>query len=126
MWRLVDGTLHRVATVIMRQSMGVQRPIRFGRHCRVFICRREAQLFKYMTRISKGNVILQFPSGTVIYTAGSIESSSVEITIRDAVEYRMNISLTCHINPLTPNDPKRGRTAPLTSNIAFYIFIQQI
>jgi hypothetical protein len=30
------------------------------------------------------------------------------------------------INPLTPNDPHRGRTAPLTSKVAFYIFIQQI
>jgi len=30
------------------------------------------------------------------------------------------------INPLTPNDPYSGRTAPLTSKIAFYIFIQQI
>jgi len=29
-------------------------------------------------------------------------------------------------NPLTPNDTYRGRTAPLTSKIAFYIFIQQI
>ena len=29
-------------------------------------------------------------------------------------------------NPLTPNDPYRGRTAPLTSKVAFYIFIQQI
>jgi len=27
---------------------------------------------------------------------------------------------------LTPNDPYRGRTAPLTSKVAFYIFIQQI
>ena len=31
-----------------------------------------------------------------------------------------------HINPLTPNDPDRGRTAPLTFKVAFYIFIQQI
>ena len=30
------------------------------------------------------------------------------------------------INPLTPNDPYRSRTAPLTSKVAFYIFIQQI
>jgi len=30
------------------------------------------------------------------------------------------------INPLTPNDPYRGRAAPLTSKVAFYIFIQQI
>ena len=26
----------------------------------------------------------------------------------------------------TPNEPYRGRTAPLTSKVAFYIFIQQI
>jgi len=30
------------------------------------------------------------------------------------------------INPLTPNDPYSGRTAPLTSKVAFYVFIQQI
>jgi len=30
------------------------------------------------------------------------------------------------VNRLTPNDPYRGRTAPLTSKVAFYIFIQQI
>jgi len=30
------------------------------------------------------------------------------------------------INPLTSNDPYRGRKAPLTPKVAFYIFIQQI
>ena len=30
------------------------------------------------------------------------------------------------VNPLTPNDHYSGRTAPLTSKVAFYIFIQQI
>ena len=30
------------------------------------------------------------------------------------------------INPLTPNVNYSGRTAPLTSEVAFYIFIQQI
>ena len=30
------------------------------------------------------------------------------------------------VNPLTPNDPYSCRTAPLTSEIAFYISIQQI
>ena len=34
--------------------------------------------------------------------------------------------ISLQINPLTPNDPYSGRTAPLTSNVAFYIFIQQI
>ena len=29
-------------------------------------------------------------------------------------------------NPLTPDDDYNGRTAPLTSKVAFYIFIQQI
>ena len=27
------------------------------------------------------------------------------------------------VNPLIPNDPNRGRTAPLTSKVAFYILI---
>jgi len=36
------------------------------------------------------------------------------------------ITCSCQINPLTPNGPYRGRTAPLTSKVAFYIFIQQI
>ena len=31
-----------------------------------------------------------------------------------------------NINPLKPNGPYRGRNAPLTSKVAFYIFIQQI
>ena len=30
------------------------------------------------------------------------------------------------LNPLTPNRPYRGRTTPLTSEVAFYVFIQQI
>jgi hypothetical protein len=30
------------------------------------------------------------------------------------------------VNPLTPNDHCSGRTAPLTSKVTFYIFIQQI
>ena len=33
---------------------------------------------------------------------------------------------TTSLNPLKPNDPYRGLTAPLTSKVAFYIFIQQI
>ena len=40
------------------------------------------------------------------------------------IEEETGHSLT--LNTLTPNDPYRGRTAPLTSKVAFYIFIQQI
>jgi len=31
-----------------------------------------------------------------------------------------------YFNPLTPNVNYSGRTAPLTSKVPFYIFIQQI
>jgi hypothetical protein len=31
-----------------------------------------------------------------------------------------------YLNPLMPTDHYRGRTAPLASKVAFYIFIQQI
>ena len=33
---------------------------------------------------------------------------------------------SCWINLLTPNVNYSGRTAPLTSKVAFYVFIQQI
>jgi len=36
------------------------------------------------------------------------------------------MDISADINPLTPNDPYIIRTAPLTSKVAFYIFIQQI
>ena len=40
--------------------------------------------------------------------------------------HRVYIRAICLINPLKPNDQYSGRTAPLTSKVAFYIFIQQI
>jgi len=40
--------------------------------------------------------------------------------------YRCANLCTGIVNPLAPNDPYMGRTAPLTSKVAFYIFIQQI
>ena len=39
------------------------------------------------------------------------------------LEWRISGSF---VNPLTPNGPYSGRTAPLTCKVAFYIFIQQI
>jgi len=44
--------------------------------------------------------------------------------LRDVGRTSIYCRRTC--NPLTPNDPHRGRTAPLTSKRSFYIFIQQI
>jgi len=43
---------------------------------------------------------------------------------RSALPMSKFVSVT--VNPLTPDDPYRGRTAPLISEVAFYIFIQQI
>ena len=39
---------------------------------------------------------------------------------------RQHNEVLVFIKPLTPKDPYRGRTAPLTCKVAFYIFIQQI
>ena len=38
----------------------------------------------------------------------------------------LNLYRTGKFNPLTPNVNYSGHTAPLTSKIAFYVFIQQI
>ena len=36
---------------------------------------------------------------------------------------QMNVTSNSSFNPLKPNDPYRGRTAPLTSKVAFYIHL---
>ena len=47
-----------------------------------------------------------------------------------AIPDHWKVNMCCYmavsLNPLTPNDPYRVRTASLTSKFAFYIFIQQI
>ena len=40
--------------------------------------------------------------------------------------YKTDSVLLVDVNLLTPNVNYSGRTAPLTSKVAFYIFIQQI
>jgi len=41
----------------------------------------------------------------------------------NSVTITAQICCAIHLNPLTPNDSYRGRTALLTSNVSFYIFI---
>jgi len=53
----------------------------------------------------------------VIPTLGRIHTDAID---REATGIR------CFFNLLTPNVNYSGRTAPLTSKVAFYIFIQQI
>jgi len=54
----------------------------------------------------------------------------ITVVLPDAMHtsgyHRVYISGICLINLLTPNVNYSGRTAPLTSKVAFYIFIQQI
>jgi len=45
---------------------------------------------------------------------------------RSTVDPRRCLAVAWAVNPLTPNDHYSGRTAPLTSKVAFYILIQQI
>jgi len=42
------------------------------------------------------------------------------------VPYNPEAPFLTPFNPLTPNDPYKGRTAPLTFKVSFCIFIQQI
>ena len=62
---------------------------------------------------------------------GNYESPCIKVIHISAhkVAYLINpnhASCAVCISPLTPNEPYRRRTAPLTSKVAFYIFIQQI
>jgi len=61
--------------------------------------------------------------GSTVNSDNSIEEEvQCRITLGNEAYYTNQFLF----NPLTPNDPYRGRTAPLTSKVAFYIFIQQI
>ena len=42
------------------------------------------------------------------------------------VIFLLSVDNSSFLNPLRPNDPYRGLTAPLASKVALYIFIQQI
>jgi hypothetical protein len=57
-----------------------------------------------------------------------IDGGSVSLTLLVFFPYQYHSTITprSFINPLTPNDPYIGRTASLTSKVAFGIFIQQI
>jgi hypothetical protein len=50
----------------------------------------------------------------------------VPSTVQSIYCQQMGPAIAGRLNPLTPNDHYSGRTAPLTSKVAFYIFIQQI
>ena len=52
--------------------------------------------------------------------------NTTRVSYRELCLEDRNHTVLQKINPLTPNDRYRGRTAPLTSEVTFYIFIQQI
>ena len=53
---------------------------------------------------------------------GKYNSSQISVFVKMFNKFQGNEVF----NPLTPNVNYSGRTAPLTSKVAFYIFIQQI
>ena len=53
-------------------------------------------------------------------------SPVLALIIDNEMEMMWIKAVVADLNLLTPNDPYRGRTAPLTSKVAFYKFIQQI
>jgi len=52
--------------------------------------------------------------------------TEIDWSIVDYLLLRFYPSVFQNINLLTPNVNYSGRTAPLTSKVAFYVFIQQI
>jgi hypothetical protein len=85
--------------------------------------------------VKSGRVVTQNPHPILV--PWSIKRRAIPLLPQWAVRPVQSLSVctrvhlgkvdsTPHFNPLTPNDPYRGRTAPLTSKVAFYIFIQQI
>ena len=57
--------------------------------------------------------------------SSSSVSNSISIT-QIFTKILLALKRACAITPLTPNVNYSGRTAPLTSKVAFYMFIQQI
>jgi hypothetical protein len=56
----------------------------------------------------------------------SLAGSSSRVAVADIQQGLIRNLGGGGVNPLKPNDTYRGRTAPLTSKLSFYIFIQHI
>ena len=69
-----------------------------------------------------------FPSQCRLFHNSNVFGSCIiHIYVQGGLKLKKNNSGAKRlIKPLTPNDPYRGRTAPITSKVGFYIFIQQI
>ena len=57
---------------------------------------------------------------------GELTTINIGIETSSLVKIGPKYQEPYYINPLTPNGRYRDRTAPLTSKVVFYIFIQQI
>ena len=65
---------------------------------------------------------LRDEEGLTVWAVGFFDSPLRHLVLL----YKMGDHITAYFNPLKPNDAYTGRTALLTSKIAFYIFIQPI
>jgi len=52
--------------------------------------------------------------------------STFKIVLKESIVAKFKSHTSIYINHLKPNVNYNGRTAPITSKVAFYVFIQQI
>ena len=78
-----------------------------------------------LTTVEKARKTL---SQTFVFYRLSVECKNLQIQPKFVARLHaiFTMPLISLLNPLKPNDAYRRRTAPLTSKVAFYIFIQQI
>jgi len=72
-----------------------------------------------------GNQIAVDEMGGAYSTNGAHDKIHVKMWTEETT-WQLYVDGMIQINPLTPNVNYSGRTAPLTSKVEFYIFIQQI
>jgi len=72
-------------------------------------------------------LVLEIVAWSLGSTQGTETIKFIEFKFNLNVEFVVGLMLIKDlVNTLTPNEPYRGRTTPVTSKVAFYIFIQQI
>jgi len=86
------------------------------------VMKKEAEkILKYKDRITEIQRMWNVKGKVIPAIAGATGSISKSLS-----QYLGNIPGKHEINLLTPSVKYSGRTAPLTSKVTFYIFIQQI
>ena len=83
-------------------------------------------ILDFIIRIISGVKFRSLSSSLRSFLHCPVTSSLLGPNILLSTLFSHSLSLRASLNLLTPNVNYSGRTAPLTSKVAFYIFIQQI